>query len=72
VQAARLVVDDEANRGVQAPRVLEPQLGPAQRLGIVGDPRSEIDEVAADLGQGEDRRSGSAAAPPPACAQPPG
>ena len=57
----------EANRAVQAPR------GPSSRSsarhsgsGSAATRRAQVDQVAAGLGQREDRRPGAAPAPPPA------
>ena len=67
VQRARLVVDERREpRGPRSARPFEAQFGPAQGVRVGGDGRAEVDQVAARLGQREDRRSRTAAAPPPA------
>ena len=68
VERPRLVVDERREPGGPgAARTLEPQLGPAQRRPGRRRPcEPEVDQVAAGLGQGEDRRARAAAAPPPA------
>ena len=71
VERPRLVVDERGEPGRPgAARSLETQLGAAQRVGVGGDQRPEVDQLAARLGQGEDLGRRAAAAPPPARPQP--
>ena len=70
VDGSRLVADRRGEAGGPgAPRSLEAQLRAAQRLGVLGDAGAQLDQPAADLGEGEDRIALPAAAPAPAGAE---
>src|SRR3954471_16290574 len=69
-QAARLVVDERSEAtGPCAAGSLEPQLGAAERVGISGDPRTEVDQRSAAFAEREDLGSRTAAAPAPSRAE---
>jgi len=70
VDGARFVVDGRREPGRPgAPRTLEPEFGPAQRLRVGRDHRPQVHERPAGRGQGEHGRSLATPGPAPASAQ---